>query len=113
MSETNRNVSRRKFVLASSAVAAAPLLAELKAASAETAAVTQTAAASAPLSVSKGTKIYFIGRGCVGCQTCKTFCPVQAIHFGNCANEIDQSKCVHCGTCYEECPNCVITETIN
>ena len=60
----------------------------------------------------KGTKIYYINDGCVGCQACKTFCPAQAIRFGNCRNEIDQKKCQHCGTCYRECPICVISETI-
>ena len=61
---------------------------------------------------SKGTKIYYIGNECIGCQVCKTFCPAQAIRFGDCKNEIDQKKCIHCGTCYKECPICVISETI-
>ena len=102
-------------MLAGSAVAAAPLLAELAAAKTPetTTAITQSAAASAPLSIPKGTKVYYIGRGCVGCQTCKTFCPAQAVHYGDGGNEIDQNKCIHCGVCYEECPCCVITETTN
>jgi ferredoxin len=37
----------------------------------------------------KGTKIYYIGKECVGCQVCRTFCPAQAIRFGDCRNEID------------------------
>jgi ferredoxin len=60
----------------------------------------------------KGTKIYYINDGCVGCQACRTFCPAQAIRFGNCRNEIDQKKCIHCGTCYRECNISVISETI-
>ena len=27
----------------------------------------------------KGMKVYFISRGCVGCQVCRTFCPAKAI----------------------------------
>jgi ferredoxin len=113
MSETFSKVTRRKFMLVGSAVAATPLVADLTASKAGAAETTQSAAASAPLTVPKGTNIYFIGRGCIGCQVCRTFCPVKAIHFGDGANEIDQHKCIHCGTCYQECPNCVITETIN
>jgi ferredoxin len=60
----------------------------------------------------KGTRIYYINDGCVGCQACKTFCPAQAIRFGNCRNEIDQKKCIHCGTCYRECNISVISETV-
>ena len=26
-------------------------------------------------------------------------------------NEINQEKCIHCGTCYKECPISVVTET--
>jgi len=100
-------------MVAGSALIATPLIADLAATKAEAAEATQSSAASAPLTVPKGTKIYFIGRGCVGCQVCRTFCPVKAPHLGDGGNEIDQSKCIHCGTCYRECPCCVITETIN
>jgi ferredoxin len=113
MSKIDSKVTRRKFMLVGSAAAAVPLVADLTSAKAMAAATTQSAAASAPLTQPKGTKIYYITRGCVGCQTCRTFCPVKAIHFGDGANEIDQNKCIHCGTCYNECPCCVITETVN
>ncbi|MBN1625722.1 MAG: 4Fe-4S dicluster domain-containing protein [Deltaproteobacteria bacterium] len=59
----------------------------------------------------KGTRIYFIGPGCVGCHVCMAFCPAEAIRFGDTGNEIDQLKCIHCGTCYRECPISVISET--
>ena len=108
-------------MVATTAAATAPLLAELavtRAAAAETkpaapaAAQTQpSCAAVAVPKLDKGTSLYFIGRGCVGCQTCRTLCPVKAIRLGDTGNEIDQSKCIHCGTCYDECPTCVITET--
>jgi len=61
--------------------------------------------------IAKGTKIYFIGHGCVGCHACLALCPSKAVHFGNTGDEIDQSKCLHCGTCYKECPISVISET--
>jgi ferredoxin len=108
MNEISSNLSRRKFMIVSSAAIASPLLldaAGLMAApkTAEPRTTEQKAA--------KGGKIYFIGRGCIGCQTCRTFCPAKAIHFGDTGNEIDQKKCMHCGTCYRECPTCVVTET--
>jgi ferredoxin len=75
------------------------------------AASTTTETKTKETNIAKGTKIYFIGKECVGCQACRTFCPAQAIRFGDCRNEIDQKKCIHCGTCYRECPICVISET--
>jgi len=105
MQKKHITLTRRKFMLASSAVATTPFLADLTSAKA--------ASAAAPLSIPKGSNVYFIGRGCIGCQVCRTFCPAKAIHYGDGANEIDQSKCIHCGTCYAECPNCVITRTVN
>jgi len=115
MDSLGKNLTRRKFMMVSSAAIASPLL--LNGAGAMAAAKpaeTKPAAGDAKATVtnaSKGMKVYFITRGCVGCQVCRTFCPVQAIHFGDTGNEIDQNKCIHCGTCYRECPISVITET--
>jgi ferredoxin len=109
MTKTRSDITRRKFMLVSSAAAASPLLLSAAGSTAATTAA-QTKATEAGIAP-KGTKIYYIGDGCVGCQACKTFCPAQAIRFGDCRNEINQKKCIHCGTCYRECPICVISET--
>ena len=110
MTETGSNLTRRKFMIVSSAAIASPLLLNTAGsmAAGKTAETNLNGAGIAP----KGTKIYYIGDGCVGCQACRTFCPAQAIRFGNCRNEIDQKKCIHCGTCYRECNISVISETI-
>jgi ferredoxin len=108
MNSQCQNLTRRKFMMISSAAIASPLL--LNGASsmgAAKAAETRTAGTSA----AKGTRIYFINHGCIGCQACRTFCPAKAIHFGDTGNEIDQKKCIHCGTCYRECPISVVSET--
>jgi ferredoxin len=117
MTEKKSSLSRRKFMLVSSAAAiSSPLL--LNAATSIAAAkpaeskTTGTGEAKATVTnAAKGMKVYYIGRGCVGCHACLTFCPAKAIHFGNTGNEIDQMKCIHCGTCYRECPISVISET--
>jgi len=107
-------------MVATTAAATAPLLADLAvakaaetkpAAPAAAAAAQSTCAAVATPKLDKGTSLYFIGKGCIGCQTCRTLCPAKAIRLGDTGNEIDQSKCIHCGTCYDECPTCVITQT--
>jgi ferredoxin len=106
MFETDLKLSRRKFVLAGSAMAVAPLLVEL-------ATVTANAApADSAAAIARGMKVYYIMDQCVGCQVCRVNCPVEAIRFGNCRNEIVQSKCVHCGTCYELCHVSNISVTI-
>jgi ferredoxin len=113
MTETGSNLSRRKFLIAGSAAIASPML--LNAAGAMAAAKPaegkETEAKTTGTGIAKGTKIYFIGHGCIGCQACTTFCPAKAIHFGDTGNEIDQKKCMHCGTCYRECPISVVSET--
>jgi ferredoxin len=103
-----QNLTRRKFMMVSSAAIASPLL--LSAAGSMVGAKTAEAKTTG-IKIAKGTKIYFIGYGCIGCHACMTFCPAEAIHFGDTGDEIDQDKCIHCGTCYEECPISVITET--
>jgi ferredoxin len=110
MAEKCSNLSRRKFILVGSAAIASPML--LNVAGSMAADKTAEAKAIGTSIAPKGTKIYYINDGCVGCQACRTFCPVQAIRFGNCRNEIDQKKCIHCGTCYRECNVSVISETI-
>ena len=108
MTETSSNLTRRKFMMISSATIASPLLLN---ASGSMAAAKSAEAKVSVTNAKKGNKIYFIGPGCVGCQVCRTFCPANAIHFGDTGNEIDQQKCLHCGTCYKECPISVISET--
>ena len=108
MNETVLNLGRRKFMLVSSAAIAAPLV---FGASNSMAAAKPTDTKTTETNIAKGAKIYFIGRGCIGCQACRTFCPAKAIHFGDTGNEIDQKKCMHCGTCYRECPISMVSET--
>jgi len=110
MKAESSGLTRRKFMLVGSSAIASPLLLNLgDSAAAGTTAGTKAIEAEI---AAKGTKIYYVGNECVGCQVCRTFCPAKAIGFGNCKNEIDQKKCIHCGTCYRECPICVVSETI-
>ncbi len=103
-----QNLTRRKFMMVSSAAIASPLLLD---AAGSMAAAKSAETRTTVTGIAKGTKIYFIAHGCVGCHVCLTFCPAKAIHFGDTGNEIDQKKCIHCGTCYRECPISVVSET--
>lgn len=114
MSETSQNLSRRKFMAVGSAAIATPLLLKLmdpveEAKSAEKSAAKSAAKAAAKKTVKKD-KIYYITDECVGCHACKVFCPQKAIFYGERKMVIDQEKCIQCGTCYNECPICVISE---
>jgi ferredoxin len=97
MAKKGSNLSRRKFMFVSSAVVTTPLLVKLMDP------VKEAKAA-------KKDKIYYISDKCIGCHACKVFCPQNAIFYGERKMEIDQEKCVQCGTCYNECPICVISE---
>jgi ferredoxin len=109
MDSQSQKLTRRKFMMVSSTAIASPLLFN----AANSIAAAKPAETVTPqTSAAKGTRIYFIGYGCVGCQVCKTFCPAKAIHFGDTGDEIDQKKCIHCGTCYRECPISVVSETV-
>lgn len=111
MDPKHRNLNRRSFLLATSAAMATPLLLDV-ASSAATPETAESGAAEQSRAAGQQTgKIYFIKRNCIGCQVCKTFCPAKAIRFGDCQNEIVQAKCLHCGTCYRECPISNISET--
>jgi len=49
------------------------------------------------------TLTYYIKDTCIGCHHCFYECPVSAIHWGDDKYEIDQTKCIHCGTCEKTC----------
>ncbi len=102
MDKSSKDVSRRKFLVAGSAAVATPLLLKF------TGAVPSVNAAEKK--ASKKDRIYYITSKCVGCHACKVFCPQKAIFYGERKMEIDQDKCIQCGTCYNECPISVISE---
>ena len=42
---------------------------------------------------------------CIGCGTCVSICPVEAISFGEDGKaQIDKTKCIRCGDCQASCP---------
>jgi ferredoxin len=90
MSETN-NLSRRKFMLVSSAALAAPFVMDM--------------AGLVPEARGAENKIviYSINSNCIGCHFCFYSCPASAIHWGDDKYEIDQKKCIKCGTCEKVC----------
>ncbi len=91
-------LTRRKFMIVSSAVGATPLF------------LNQASLAGGETKTRQG-KLYYITQRCMGCQVCRTFCPAKAVNFGDRQNEIDQEQCIHCGTCYRECPVSAISES--
>jgi ferredoxin len=102
MSEEHPNLSRRKFMVVGSATIASPLLFSLA----------DSVPAAAAATFKKGTKVYFVTGDCVGCHVCKVFCPAKAIFYGERRMAVDQDKCIHCGTCYNECPVSAVSETV-
>jgi len=70
----------------------------------------EAAAAAATAKKAGKDKLYYITSKCIGCHACKIFCPQKAIYYGVRKMEIDQEKCVQCGTCFNECPISVIEE---
>jgi len=102
-------MDRRKFMIVSSVAIGSPLFSDL----ARAAGARHSEPNAAETQAAKSGKIYFINRNCIGCQVCRTFCPARAIRYGDCQNEIDQKKCIQCGTCYRECPISNISEAEN
>jgi Fe-S-cluster-containing hydrogenase component 2 len=87
------SLSRREFIIASSAAIAAPFVLKMAGA------VPEAAGA-----VKKEEKVtYVIGSGCIGCHFCFYSCPQSAIAWGDDKYEINQSKCIGCGTCASVC----------
>jgi len=53
---------------------------------------------------------------CKGCYLCMANCPKEAIHLSGKVNqkgyeyiEVDQEKCIACGSCYQMCPDFVFS----
>ena len=90
MSSEKLNLSRRKFILVSSAAIAAPLIMNMTGMGSDAEGAEKKVA-------------YFINDTCIGCHFCFYECPVSAIHWGDDKYEIDQKKCIQCGTCEKVC----------
>lgn len=58
--------------------------------------------------------VYEVSDQCKGCiaQPCQIVCPVQAISRVDGKSVIDQSKCIHCGKCKQNCPYDAIAHKI-
>lgn len=46
---------------------------------------------------------------CVGCESCVSTCPVEAIAMVDGKALVDEGKCVECGACVSACPVEAIT----
>jgi fumarate reductase flavoprotein subunit len=97
MSETSRNLSRRKFMTASSAAIAAPIIMSMAGKAAEAAPAEKTKARA------EEKKGFFINDDCICCQRCAKVCPNKAISFDGDIYVIDTQKCVQCRTCMGVC----------
>ena len=41
---------------------------------------------------------------CVGCGSCESVCPVEAIKVQESVAKVDEDTCIECGACTNECP---------
>jgi len=90
MTSESLKLNRRQFMLAGSAAIAAPIIMN---------AISKvTTAEGAEKKVT-----YYINDNCIGCHYCFNECPAKAISWGDDKYEIDQKKCIHCGTCAKVC----------
>jgi ferredoxin len=105
MTESNFNLTRRRFMVLGSAAAAAPFVMKM------TAGMAPNAEGAEKQAENQAEKkyTYTIGPGCLGCHYCYCECPAGAITQGDDTYVIDQKKCLHCGTCYKVCNAGIVT----
>ena len=53
---------------------------------------------------------YQVKQGCTFCGMCETECPVGAIKLYKDGAKIDQSICIQCGNCADNCASEAIVE---
>ncbi len=41
---------------------------------------------------------------CVGCGSCESVCPVEAIKVQESVAKVEEDTCIECGACTNECP---------
>lgn len=93
MTSLCQNLTRRKFMVGSSAAIAAPFITNM----------------AGMVPDAKGLEkveekvSYVISDDCIGCHYCFYECPASAIHWGDDKYMINEDKCIQCGTCVEVC----------
>jgi fumarate reductase flavoprotein subunit len=88
MSKKDINLTRRKFIVASSA-AITPAFA--------------LGVAGKVIETHAAEKVFFINDDCIGCLRCKNVCPKGAIWSDGDKLAIDATKCIQCGSCMKVC----------
>ncbi len=58
-----------------------------------------------PESISARPQLHWLASRCIGCGTCCTVCPEDALHLSAEGMAIDRQRCTHCGQCAAECPS--------
>ncbi len=57
-----------------------------------------------PESIKFGPQIQWQKHRCIGCRTCTSLCPQQALEFSPEGLKILREKCIACKSCVEDCP---------
>jgi pyruvate formate lyase activating enzyme len=57
-----------------------------------------------PESISPQPQLCWLANRCIGCKTCLSVCPEQALDLSAAGMKIDRARCTGCGKCADECP---------